>query len=40
MRERFEWALVRSEAGVEVRDAVSDNPLSRVFLIARVGLVQ
>jgi len=36
MRERFETALDRSE----VRDAVSDNPLNGVFLIARQGLEQ
>ena len=36
MRERFERALARSE----VRDAVSDNPLNGVFLIARQGLEQ
>jgi N-acetylglucosamine kinase-like BadF-type ATPase len=40
MRERFERALTRSEASVEVRDAVSDNPLNGVFLIAREGLAQ
>ena len=31
MRERFERALARSEAGVEVKDAVSDNPLNGCF---------
>ena len=40
MRERFERALARSEAGVKVRDAASDNPLYGVFLIAREGLKQ
>jgi N-acetylglucosamine kinase-like BadF-type ATPase len=38
MRERFERTLARSGASVEVRDAVSDNPLNGVFLIARRGL--
>ncbi len=40
MRERFEGALARSEVGVEVKDAVSDNPLNGVFLIASQGLEQ
>ena len=40
MRERFEWALARSEVSVEVKDAISDNPLRGVFLIARQGLEQ
>ncbi len=40
MRERFERALASSEVSVEVKDAVSDDPLKGVFLIARQGLEQ